>query len=45
MLRLVQMDHVILIVFQRNLACVLNGKRYGLAPSEIERNLIVAMKQ
>ncbi len=32
-------------VERRNLACVLNGKRYGLAPSEIERNLIVAMKE
>jgi len=31
-------------VERRNLACVLNGKRYGLAPSEIERNLILATK-
>jgi V/A-type H+-transporting ATPase subunit C len=31
-------------VERRNLACVINGKRYGLAPSEIERNLIVEMK-
>jgi vacuolar-type H+-ATPase subunit C/Vma6 len=29
---------------RRNLVCVLNGKRYGLAPSEIERNLILEMK-
>jgi len=29
---------------RRNLVCVLNGKRYGLAPAEIERNFILAMK-
>ncbi len=32
-------------VERRNLACLLNGKRYGLAPSEIERNLIVEMER
>jgi len=31
-------------VERRNLACVLNGKRYGLAPTEIERNLILATR-
>jgi vacuolar-type H+-ATPase subunit C/Vma6 len=31
-------------VERRNLVCVLNGKRYGLAPSEIEHNLILEMK-
>ncbi|MBN1916371.1 MAG: V-type ATPase subunit [Verrucomicrobia bacterium] len=28
---------------RRNLVCVLNGKRYGLTPAEIERNLILQM--
>jgi vacuolar-type H+-ATPase subunit C/Vma6 len=28
---------------RRNLICLLNGKRYGLAPAEIERNLIMQM--
>lgn len=32
-------------VERRNLLCLLNGKRYGLAPSEIERNLILAMNE
>jgi vacuolar-type H+-ATPase subunit C/Vma6 len=31
-------------VERRNLACVLNGKRYGLEPAEIERNLILTTK-
>jgi len=31
-------------VERRNLACLLNGKRYRLAPEEIERNLILATK-
>ena len=43
MFRLVRMHHVILTVCRRNLACVVNGKRYGPAPAEIERNLIIEM--
>ena len=31
-------------VERRNLVCVLNGKRYGLKPTEIERNLVLTMK-